>query len=151
MPRLAVGAVALALFALSLGACASKTSAPPPLTGADLDILQAMLEGQTNPNVDVAAVDRRFSSLDLGARGRPIRAAGPAGQRAYLARLRCSDGRAPSFRRIGNYGEGVYGNIIDGYDVRCVDAEPAQLVLFLDMYHGGYVENDAPPGFTITP
>lgn len=80
-----------------------------------------------------------------------MRAALPEGQRAYLARLRCADGGAPKSQRVGNFGIGVYGNIVDGYAVDCGDAAPGQVRIFMDMYHPGHVEPRAVPGFTITP
>ena len=71
----------------------------------------------------------------------------PSGQRAYLNRLRCPDGNAPAFHRIGNFGFGPYGTIIDGYSVRCRDG--SDTTIFMDMYHRGYVERRAVRGFTI--
>jgi hypothetical protein len=67
----------------------------------------------------------------------------------YLATLRCANGQPPQFNRIGNYGIGVFGNIIDGYDVRCEGSEPAKTTVFMDMYHAGHVETRPVPGFTI--
>lgn len=83
----------------------------------------------------------------------------PAGERAYLDRLRCEDGSEPSVQRVGNAG---YRNdppesmgqeeqmaymdanrklnpgevdihIVDIYSVTCGKQEPIQV--FLDMYH----------------
>jgi hypothetical protein len=85
----------------------------------------------------------------FGSKLNPVRASMPQGQHAYLRRLRCSDGQAPQFDRIGNYGLGVYGNIIDGYAVDCGSAAPGKVEIFMDMYHAGYVETRPVPGFTI--
>lgn len=79
----------------------------------------------------------------------PIRADMPVGQRAYLARLRCADGGAPRFARLGNMGPGRDGHIIDGYQVAC-PGEPSRVV-HMDMYHRGHVEVVAPEGFAIAP
>ena len=87
----------------------------------------------------------------LGSKQNPVRASMPPGQHAYLRRLRCSDGRAPQFDRVGNYGLGVYGNIIDGYSVDCGSAAPGKVEIFMDMYHSGHVETRPVPGFTIVP
>lgn len=73
----------------------------------------------------------------------------PEGQRAYLDRLRCADGNAPTYARGGNLGDGPYGNIIDSYTVMCAGSEPASARIILDMYHRGYVELRPVPGFTI--
>lgn len=131
--------VALAAL-VALGGCAS---AEPEDGGG----LLAMMYGSTG-----AAGDRIAASLSgkpLGSQANPVRADMPPGQRAYLSRLRCSNGQAPTFHRVGNYGPGPYGSIIDGYEVVCLNASPATAMVFLDMYHPGHVETAAPEGFTI--
>ncbi len=95
----------------------------------------------------VAAIDKA-KAFPLGSKDNPVRADGPAGQRAYLMRLRCDEGRQPTFYRAGNVGEGVYGYIVDLYQVKC----PGQgdVPVYMDMYHV-WVEDQAVPGFTILP
>lgn len=101
---------------------------------------------------EAARIAPRLADKPLGSAGNPVRADMPPGQRAYLARLRCSDGRAPTFGRIGSMGAGPYGSIIDAYQVDCAaGATPASSVVHLDMYHPGYSEAAAVPGFTIVP
>lgn len=90
--------------------------------------------------------DKKVSG-PLGAKTNPVRCEDPRGEREYLGRLRCSDGKRPAFSRIGSYGLGPYGNIIDGYRVKCDGA--AEVTVFMDMYHEGYVEKEPVPGFTI--
>ena len=82
----------------------------------------------------------------LGSLRNPIRENMPQGQLAYLARLRCADGQTPAFARRGNVGLGVYGSIIDRYDVTCPGQKPVEV--HMDMYHDG-PENRPVPGFTI--
>lgn len=82
----------------------------------------------------------------FGSDKNPVRAQGPAGERAYLRRLRCADGKAPAFERLGSAGIGPYGNILDIYTVQCRDA--AAQSVYIDMYHG-HVEPQPVPGFTI--
>ncbi|MDR6853266.1 hypothetical protein J2Y54_002786 [Sphingomonas sp. BE123] len=82
----------------------------------------------------------------LGSQQNPVRARGPEGERAYLARLRCADGNAPAFARVGSTGIGPYHNILDLYTVQCAGAAP--LSVYLDMYHK-HAEPAALPGFTI--
>lgn len=82
----------------------------------------------------------------LGSEQNPVRENQPQGQRAYLSRLRCEDGSAPSFDRAGNVGEGVFGFIVDLYKVTCTGK--ATVEVYIDMYHDG-PENRAVPGFTI--
>lgn len=85
----------------------------------------------------------------LGSQQNPIRVNMPAGEREYLSRLRCSDGAAPRFVRMGNAGVGVFGNIVDVYDVRCLGGEPRQSEIWMDMYFPNHHETAAPPGFAI--
>lgn len=133
---------------IALGACATTNTAP----SSDMaSILQMMSQGQSQVSgaALVEAIDKA-SQYPLGSEKNPVRAQMPPGQRAYLARLRCSDGNAPDFYRIGNVGAGVYGNIVDAYDVTCADgATPEQTTVYMDMYHRGHVEKQPVPGFTI--
>jgi len=89
------------------------------------------------------------SAQPLGSEENPVRVNMPQGQRAYLARLRCENGEAPAFRRVGNFGMGVYGRIIDGYQVRCQGSMPEEVMIFMDMYHPDHIENEPVAGFTI--
>lgn len=98
-----------------------------------------------------ARIAARLADKPLGSAENPVRAHMPAGQRAYLARLRCSDGRAPAFDRIGSMGAGPYGSIVDAYQVNCAGGSPASSVVHMDMYHPGYREAASVPGFTIVP
>lgn len=135
------------ILGLTLGATQlilpSATVALDPL--GDLFGGQSALKGKK-----LKKAIKKASTFPLGSNENPVRAEMPQGQQAYLARLRCADGRAPQFRRVGNFGVGVYGNIIDGYDVTCADSEPAKTRVIIDMYHAGHIENMAVPGFTIS-
>lgn len=82
----------------------------------------------------------------LGTRENPVRENGPAGQRAYLSKLRCADGAKPAFDRAGNVGEGPYRFIVDLYEVTCPGQ--AKVEVYIDMYHDGG-ETRPVPGFTI--
>ena len=130
------------LLAAMAAATACATTSEPDLDRA--------LAGESQ--VSGSALDRRIAAAErhpLGTRDNPVRVEMPAGQHAYLARLRCADGRAPTFSRIGNVGIGVYGNIVDAYRVNCGEARPGQVEVFMDMYHRGHVENRPVPGFAI--
>jgi hypothetical protein len=85
----------------------------------------------------------------LGSKENPIRSDMPAGERAYLERLRCSDGNAPAFERAGSVGTGPYGGILDLYNLRCLSGQPATSSVYVDMYHSNYAEDEPVPGFTI--
>lgn len=106
--------------------------------------------GAVSP-AESARVAARLADKPLGSDRNPVRADMPAGQRAYLARLRCANGRAPTFNRIGSMGAGPYGSIMDAYSVICAGSSPAESVVHMDMYHAGHVEAAAVPGFTIVP
>ena len=87
----------------------------------------------------------------FGSELNPVRADMPGGQRAYLNRLRCADGKRPAYFRVGSFGVGVYDRIIDGYEVTCKDSTPEKSMIYMDMYHPGHKEPAAVPGFTIEP
>jgi len=82
----------------------------------------------------------------LGSKLNPVRENMPEGQIAYLGRLRCADGNAPAFTRRGSIGIGVFGNIVDAYDVTC-PGKPTQEI-DIDMYHDG-PETRPVPGFSL--
>ncbi len=82
----------------------------------------------------------------LGARTNPVRCDMPSGERAYLARLRDGNGNPVRFQRLGSFGAGPYGNVLDGYEVV---AGTNTVRVFMDMYHPGHVETNAIPGFTL--
>lgn len=91
--------------------------------------------------------ESRKVSGALGTKTNPLRCENPKGERQYLSRLRCPDESRPAFSRIGSFGVGPYGNILDGYRVKCEGRD--EVTVFMDMYHEGYVEKEAVPGFTI--
>jgi hypothetical protein len=99
----------------------------------------------------------------------------PVGQRSYLMRLRCVDGKPPRFGRRGNVGRRnepkgdlsdedllqqmdwsrplgpgeVDYHIVDVYEVECTDTTHE---IFMDMYHCADPRTKkAPSGFTIAP
>ncbi len=86
---------------------------------------------------------------NLGTKENPIKADMPMGQRAYLNRLRCADNNPPSYYRVGNVGFGVFGHIVDLYDVTCKNSAPESSKLYMDMYFPNYFETNAPQGFTL--
>lgn len=133
----AIVAVGLALI---LAGCASASA-------DEFDLLS----GGRAKGADLQARIVRATGSPLGSQENPVRVNMPEGERAYLARLRCGDGTAPAFQRAGNFGPGVFGSIIDGYEVACAAGEPKPGMIFMDMYHPGHDETAAPPGFTLAP
>ncbi len=111
-------------------------------TSGSIEIESLMDGGRKTVTPDWAAIN----AVPLGGRGNPVRVYRPMGQRAYLSRLVCADGGSPVFQRVGSFGLGVYGAVIDGYEVDCAGTKH---MVFMDMYHPTYVEQRPVPGFTI--
>ena len=129
-------ALALATALLAWPASAQQTS-------GSIEI-ESMMEGRKTITPNWQAIN----ALPLGDKGNPVRVYMPPGQRDYLSRLVCYDGSRPEFDRIGSFGPGPYGTIIDAFNVACgtiVDR------VFMDMYHPRYVERRPVKGFTIIP
>jgi hypothetical protein len=122
------------------------TPAParPPMTAEQRE--EFFRGGRPKPVVDEAAVAKH----PLGTIENPVRVDGPAGEHAYLGRLRCPDGSQAQFERTGSVGtRSPWGYILDRYEIRCASGEKA--TLFMDMYHRTHQEDRAVPGFTLTP
>ena len=138
-----------ATIALLVSACASQPASQSSDASED-ELMQTLLQGRSN--ADQSALESRIQqagSYPLGTRQNPVRTDMPRGQHAYLRRLRCSDGNAPTYRRAGSGGAGAYGSIIDIYELNCEGGSPSEATVIMDMYHRGYVETEAVPGFTI--
>ena len=93
-----------------------------------------------------AALDASCVSGPLGSETNPVRCAHVAGEIHYLNRLRNLDGSKPAFHRVGSFGRGVYGSVIDGYEVTSGDQT---VMIYMDMYHFFDFEREAVPGFTL--
>lgn len=130
------------LACLLVGAgCEEKPASAPQPSPAPPGAAAPAPPAPTGPAAPTSAI-----SGPLGSRTNPVRCDFPAGERAYLSRLRCPDGSRPSFNRTGSVGAGPYGNILDLYEVKC-GGQSYQV--FMDMYFKGYVEKQAVPGFKI--
>ncbi len=143
-------------LSLALGGCLS--AAAPQIAamtgGSELAKLgppqqsDDMMSGGRYKEPWLSAAIKDASAHKLGSEQNPIRSDGPNGERAYLGRLRCADGNAPQFTRVGNLGFGAFGSIVDGYDVKCSGSSPAQSMVVMDMYFPGYNESKPVEGFT---
>lgn len=112
------------------------------------DRLSRMMAGESwLQGKDLEKAIAKADKHALGSKENPVRVARPEGQRRYLGRLRCSDGKAPKFYRAGNVGEGPFGNIVDLYIVTCEGGEPKESQIHMDMYHKGHDEQRLVPGF----
>jgi len=135
-----------------VAALAAAQPASPPLGQRTQTPEQVLAElGLAPDEDDLAAAIAAADKHPLGSRENPVRVGGPSGERAYLARLRCADGRPPRVGTRANMGEGAFGTIVDGYPVDCGSAAPGQTIVLLDMYHSEHREDRAPPGFSIVP
>jgi hypothetical protein len=133
------------LLAAALLAAPALAQAPREQSPAPRDVLQAVGAG----NTDQALADAIAAAAahPLGSVQNPIRVAGPEGERAYLARLRCADGRAPAIGTRAAAGVGAYGSIVDAYTLDCGAAAPGKVSLVMDKYHEENPERGAPAGF----
>jgi hypothetical protein len=132
------------LMILLLAGCATAPKEEPP-HGSPEALMDLLGGGRPKPDVDLAELDQH----PLGSEQNPVRVGGPGGERAYLARLRCEDGRYPEFEREGSFGIGPWGYILDGYSVVCASGQ--KTLIFMDMYHSRHQEDRTVPGFTIEP
>lgn len=146
-----IGPIGAVLAAASVAACATpqakSAEADPTKT---LRILEQVLAAESRVSgAELEAAIIAAAAHPLGSQENPVRAHGPRGQRAYLSRLRCADLSRPKFGRDGAAGMSPFGNIVDAYTVTCAGSEPAKSTIFMDMYHAGYAEVQAVPGFGI--
>jgi hypothetical protein len=137
----------LILLAASTASTASAQQPPREESPAPRELLQGI--GSGNSDAAIAQAIAAASAHPLGTLANPIRVAGPEGERAYLARLRCSDGRAPAIGAKTAAGVGAYGSLVNSYMVDCGAAAPGKVSLVLDKYHEGQEEQNAPAGFSI--
>ena len=138
-------------LALALLIAAATAAAFPAPASAQLRTPRQTLEemGLAPSEERVRRAVERAAGEPLGSERNPVRVSSPAGQRAYMARLRCADGTPPEVGQRHNAGEGPFGTIIDIYPLDCGDSAPGQVQLAMDMYHDDHVETNAPAGFTL--
>ena len=167
------------IAAVLLGACgpASSPARPGPASPEVVSIppptTDSPPEVASEPAEPVAVAPPADPASPLGrSKERAIEVCRPLGERDYLARLRCPDGRTPAFARHGNVGPRnapkpgtsdqdrleqmnpnrqlrpgeIDSHIIDVYEVTCSDKVHE---IFMDMYHCvGPQTSDPPSGFT---
>ena len=143
MPFLiAIAALLAAAQAPDAGAIGQRTDTPERLfSGIGQGSSDAVLDDE------IAAA----AAYPLGSQRNPVRVGGPEGERAYLGRLRCSDGARPKIGPRGDGGVGAFGSLVSVFALDCGSALPAGARVMLDMYHEEHREDRAPAGFTITP
>ncbi|HEV7661160.1 MAG TPA: hypothetical protein VGO55_15075 [Allosphingosinicella sp.] len=113
---------------------------------------QMMVElGAAPSDEDLARSIEQARGHPLGSRQNPVRVSGVEGEHAYMHRLRCGDGNAPRIGQRANIGVGVFGSIVDLWQLDCGDPAPGSFSLALDMYHDDHDETQAPAGLTLAP
>ncbi len=136
------------LAALCVGGCAGG---PAKGTMGGAQVSEELLKGGQLLQPWLGAALKEAARHKLGSKDNPVRADMPGGQRAYLSRLRCNNDAPPTWRRVGNLGSGVFGSIVDQFDLRCEGADPPRTIIVMDMYFEGHVEARAIDGFRIAP
>lgn len=134
--------LAAALLAAPVAAQPPREQSPAPR-----DMLAQV--GAGNSDQALADAIAATAAHPLGTVQNPIRVAGPEGERAYLARLRCADGRAPAIGARAAAGVGAFGSLVDSYALDCGAAAPGRVSLVMDKYHKENPESRAPAGFRI--
>lgn len=138
----------LILAAVSIAAPAAAQQ--QPRLGQRTTSPEAMV-AQMNPASPEDEMSQMIAAADahpLGSAENPIRVAGPAGERAYLARLRCAGGTVPRIGPRGEGGVGAYGSVVSAYELRCGDSVSR---LLFDIYQEENIETRPPAGFTYVP
>ena len=135
-PILAIALVASPASAQRLG---ERTTSPEAMV-AQMD--------RGSPEEELRALVAAADAHPLGTVQNPIRVGGPDGERAYIARLRCSDGSAPRVGARSEAGVGAFGSIVGAVAVACGGSS---VRLVFDQYHEEHAESRAPAGFTLLP
>jgi hypothetical protein len=83
-----------------------------------------------------AGVDPKLTSTDPEygySDKKPIKVGSVPDERVYLSMLLDEAGKPVTFRRLGSFGAGPDGHILDGYEVQTSTGRT--VTLFIDMYH----------------
>jgi hypothetical protein len=135
---------ASAVALLSAPALAMKP--PRAESPAPRENLEAFGSGSSDDELNRAIAAAQ--AHPLGSLENPIRVAGPDGENAYLARLRCADGSVPKIVAKAPGGPDAYGSMVDMVSLDCGVASPGKRTLAIDVYHEENVERRPPAGFT---
>ena len=141
------------ILSMTLAALAAAAAAPQrPLreqSPVPKDILAAAGSGNSDEEIERAIA--AANAHPLGTAANPIRVGGPEGARAYLATLRCADGKSPRIGAAREGGVGAFGSVLQLYPIDCGGAAPGRLELNVDHYQEEHSESRAPAGFSVQP
>jgi len=138
--------LATAVFATAAAAQVpglGKRTAPPEQSMAGI--------GGGSSDAEIARIEAAAAAAPLGSLQNPVRVGGPEGERAYVARLRCADGKPPR-AGIGRPGAtDAFGSVAEMVTLDCGAAEPGRTEIAFDLYFEEHREDRAPAGFAIVP
>lgn len=137
-----------ALATATLGVAPAFALVPPrEESPAPRELVQAPATGSSD--AEIAAAIAAAARFPLGTARNPVRVGGPEGARAYLGRLRCANGAAPTVGARAAAGIGAYGAVVAAYPVDCGAAAPGKVDLVMDIYQAENAETQPPQGFVI--
>ena len=135
--------IAAAVSAAATPAQPAPSAASPGKAINLYDLMGIKAPGLRGAELEAAVV--AAAPFALGSLQNPVRTRGIAGQRAYLARLRCPDRKRPKVLGRGLGPPSPFGGVGDSFGVTCAGARHQ---IEMDMYHD-HVEPRPVPGFTI--
>ena len=118
----------------------ARTSTPDQVLGG---------EAAADPMAEAEQIAAAAAAFPFGTEKNPVRVGGPEGARAYISRLRCSDGSTPRIGPRSSGGVGAYGALTERYSLDCGGAAPGRVALSFDFYHEEHVETRPAPGFEL--
>ncbi|SMF61492.1 hypothetical protein [Allosphingosinicella indica] len=133
--------------ALLAGSALLHAAPPREESPVPRDLINAV--DAQSPDAESDALAAVAAANPLGSKENPVRVGGPEGERAYLARLRCADGKAPQIGARSEAGAGGFGSVVASFAVTCPGAAPQAVIM--DMYHEEHDETRAPAGLTLSP
>jgi hypothetical protein len=107
--------------------------------------------GEGSSDAEVARAIEAAAAFPVGSLQNPVRVAGPDGERAWLARLRCGDGSRPRIGVQRPGGTGAFGNVVDLAPLDCGAAAPERADILIDIYQEEHPQEAPPPGFRLVP
>ena len=135
----------MSLAFIALLAAAAPQQAPREQSPVPKDVVAP--PGAGNTDEEIAAQIAATNAHPLGTALNPIRVGGPEGAQAYLASLRCSDGKAPRVGEARKGDVGAFGSVLQLYPLDCGSAAPGKIDLNVDLYQEEHAETRAPAGF----
>jgi hypothetical protein len=140
------------LFLLPLAALALAPASAQKLGARTAPPEQSMVGiGEGSSDAEYERELAAAAAFPLGSLQNPVRVAGPEGERAYLARLRCADGALPRVGAQRPGGTGGFGNVVEIAPVDCGAAAPGRGEILFDIYHEEHPEQAPPSGFRFAP